>query len=209
MRNQPQDISTRTRFDTVLPEEVRAEFFRPTRERIPVTPPPTKTLNPWIPTLVMGVFMILCLVILYNYRLQNHPVPAAAPVAAPVIQQPKKAISVNPTPTPAPMVQPTPLPLPAVIAPAPRARLIRLPIPAPRAELVRTPWVQLSQAHVDETHPLTMPYGTKIYATLRGFLASTDQLPQVGRPGDMYVVGTTPWIWTTAPGMTMPAWVDP
>jgi hypothetical protein len=211
MRNQTQDNTARTRFDTVLPEEARREFFP--LKRTPVPPPPVKTPNPWIPTLLMGAFTILCLVILCSFRPQSHPAPVVAPAAAPVVQPTPKepeAIRVNPIPTPAPVVQPTPVPLPpAVIAPVYRARLVRLPVPVPRAELVRTPWVQLSEAHVDETHPLTMPYGSKVYATLRGFLDSIDQLPRIGQTGDMYVVRTTPWIWTTVPATFAPTWVDP
>jgi hypothetical protein len=212
MRYQTQDISARTRFDTVLPEGARAEFFRPTRERIPI-PSPAKTPNPWTPTMLMGGFLIFCLVILYNNRPQNHPSSAATTeVIAPVKE--KLDVGPAPTPIPVPVVQATPVPLVATapvprITPVQRASLVRLPVPVPRAQLVRVPWVQLSEAHVDETHPLTMPYGTKIYATLRGFLASIDQLPRIGQPGDMYVVGTTPWIWTTVPGTFAPTWVDP
>jgi hypothetical protein len=212
MRYQTQDISARTRFDTVLPDDGRVEFFRPTRERIPVEPP-AKVSNPWIPVLVGTLLLIVCLAVLYSNRPHNHLSQiATTEVVAPVKE--KVDVGPAPTPIPVPVVQATPVP-PVATAPVPRitpvqrASLVRLPVPVPRAELVRVPWVQLSETHVDETHPLTMPYGTKIYATLRGFLASIDQLPRIGQPGDMYVVGTTPWIWTTIPGTFAPTWVDP
>jgi hypothetical protein len=96
----------------------------------------------------------------------------------------------------------------------PRARLIRLPSPPPRAQLIRLPesrdgLTQLSQEHIDETHTIQMPYGEIVRATLRGFLEQENQLPRVGRMGDMYVVGNVPWIWVTVPGTASPTWVDP
>jgi hypothetical protein len=63
--------------------------------------------------------------------------------------------------------------------------------------------------HIDEAHDITMPYGTVVRATLRGFLEQENQLPQVGHIGDMHVVGSVPWIWNQVPGTTTPTWVDP
>jgi hypothetical protein len=54
-----------------------------------------------------------------------------------------------------------------------------------------------------------MPYGETINATLRGFLENENQLPRVGHIGDMYVVGSVPWIWIQVPGTSAPMWVDP
>jgi hypothetical protein len=75
--------------------------------------------------------------------------------------------------------------------------------------LVRLPWVELTAAHIDESHVITMPYGMVVRATLRGFLGALEQLPRVGRIGDMYVVEQTPWIWIQVPGTTASTWVDP
>jgi hypothetical protein len=69
--------------------------------------------------------------------------------------------------------------------------------------------VEIAPEHIDETHTITMPYGTVVRATLRGFLENENQLPRVGHIGDMYVVGTTHWIFITVPGTSTPTWVDP
>jgi hypothetical protein len=122
---------------------------------------------------------------------------------------------------PPPVVQLTPAtlsppstPIVPPIQPAPRARLVRLPAPAPRAQLVGLPsahveLVELVASHIDETHVITMPYGTVVRATLRGFLGTENQLPRVGQIGDMYLVEQTPWIWIQVPGTSAPTWVDP
>jgi len=69
--------------------------------------------------------------------------------------------------------------------------------------------LSLSPEHIDEAHVITMPYGTVVRATLRGFLENENQLPRVGHTGDMWVVGNVPWIWITVPGTGAPTWVDP
>jgi hypothetical protein len=77
-------------------------------------------------------------------------------------------------------------------------------VPTPPLRLV-----DLTPAHIDETHVITMPYGTVVHAALRGFLENENQLPRVGHIGDMYVVGTTPWVWIQVPSTAAPTWVDP
>ena len=159
----------------------KAAFFK--FRRAPVAAPPQpKQRAIWG---IVGLFAGIALVAVVGGI--NHPVPP----------------TVHPSPTP------ISTPRPAAIAPVPRAKLVLLPKPVPRAKLLATPWDEITAAHLDETHVVTMPYGSKIHATLRGFLASVDQLPQIGKVGDMYVVGTVPWIFTTAPGATMPTWIDP
>jgi len=116
-------------------------------------------------------------------------------------------------PTPAQQVSQPPVQLPPAVV-APRARLVRLPAPPPRAQLVRLPdsplrLVDLTVEHIDETHVMTMPYGTVVRATLRGFLVKEDQLPRLGHIGDMWVVGTVPWVYIQVPGTSAPTWVDP
>jgi hypothetical protein len=73
----------------------------------------------------------------------------------------------------------------------PRAQLVKLPSPPPRATLVRMPqsFTAISPEHIDEEHDITMPYGTQVSATLRGFPEQESQFPRVGHIGDMYVVG--------------------
>jgi hypothetical protein len=76
--------------------------------------------------------------------------------------------------------------------------------------VVRLPdFTEITAAHIDETHTITMPYGMEVRATLRGFLENENQLPHIGRVGDMYIVGDVPWIWIRVPGTTAPTWVDP
>ena len=94
----------------------------------------------------------------------------------------------------------------------PRAQLLKLP--TPRASVVRLPAPRtdifaITSEHIDQTHTITMPYGTQVSATLRGFLEQESQLPRVGHIGDMYVVGSVPWIWIQAPGTTAQTWIDP
>ena len=90
----------------------------------------------------------------------------------------------------------------------PRAQLVRLPVS--RANFVQyAEPVAIASAHIDEAHDITMPYGTVVRATLRGFLEQENQLPQIGHIGDMYVVANTPWIWIRVPGTPAPTWVDP
>jgi hypothetical protein len=55
-----------------------------------------------------------------------------------------------------------------------------------------------------------MPYGLEVLATYKGQMASVDLLPSHrNRIGDMRLVGTTPWVWITAPGASNAAWIDP
>jgi hypothetical protein len=125
-------------------------------------------------------------------------------------------------PSPAPVFQPTPavqpmptaMPTPSGVVPIPAPRAMLVKLPPPRAQLVRlsqprVDLVEIAPSHVDETHTIWMPYGTQVRATLRGFLENENQLPQVGRIGDMYVVGNIPWIWIQVPGTTAPTWIDP
>lgn len=128
---------------------------------------------------------------------------------------------------PAPVAQPTPA-LPSnwnadgtavgragVIPEVRRAELA--PPVVRRAELVRLPAASLSlnrvtaiaPENIDQTHVITMPYGTEVSATLRGFLNAENQLPRAGHIGDMYIVGTVPWIWIRVSGTSAPTWVDP
>jgi len=196
----PQDISARRNptFDCELPPDVRAEFYRPKRARILVPPEPPKRpsggnsersganiAGRWLWTL----FFVLTLVVLAG---RFATTPASHPIAAPPAVQtldPSLNRRSSPAATPAAVVP----------IPVPRAQLVRLPAPVPRGQLVRLPSQQL----------IRMPYGTEVLATLRGGLGSEAQLPRVGHIGDLYVVGTTPWIWVQVPGTAAPTWVDP
>jgi hypothetical protein len=115
-------------------------------------------------------------------RLSDKPA-ASQPVPAPVTVQPTPAA----TPIPAPVQQ-----LPPVGSPAPRAQLVKLP-----------------EWKIDDSHLIWMPYGMQVLAALRGYLGTEAQLPREGHVGDMWVVGSTPWVWITVPGTGRPTWVDP
>jgi hypothetical protein len=98
---------------------------------------------------------------------------------------------------------PTPQPAPSVVAPAPRAELIKLP--PPRAALVRLPEWQVGQ-----NRQLLMPYGIQTLGTLKGRLTSPDLLPATGNQlGDAWAVGENIRVWLAAPGATTPTWIDP
>jgi hypothetical protein len=100
---------------------------------------------------------------------------------------------------------PTPQPSPPVVAPAPRAALVKLPDHAPRAQLIRLP-----EWRFGEQRLLTMPSGIQTLGTLRGRLLSEDALPQTGYAlGDTFVVGDNAWTWLVAPNSASAQWIDP
>jgi hypothetical protein len=152
---------------------------------------------------------------------RNREVEAKAQEALKALRTPSTSAPQNVAPLPAPAALPpgwnadgTAYGRAGVIPEVRRAELVRLPAPPPRAQLVRLPsprvsLVQVTAEHIDETHRITMPYGTQVLATLRGFLGTENQLPRVGHIGDMFVVGAVPWIWVQVPGTTAPTWVDP
>jgi hypothetical protein len=123
--------------------------------------------------------------------LVSTPSPYATASPAPLV----------PAPTPPPPVVEVRRAEPVVPA-APRATLVRLPVP-------RDDVFAISPEHLDESHDIMMPYGMVVRATLRGFLEQENQLPRVGHIGDMYVVGSVPWIFIQVPGTTALTWVDP
>jgi hypothetical protein len=188
-------------YESILPREARDELLQ--RKRPVVKPPaPPRKAHGWVGFLGYGALIglpIAGLILLASLSTKS--------LVSVGLQTPSSAS----TPTTAPVATPAPQSTPAS---APRARLIRLPSPPPRAQLVRLPesqdsFTDRSPAHIDETHTIQMPYGTVVNATLRGFLEQENQLPRVGQVGDMYVVGDTPWIWTTPPGAVSPQWTDP
>jgi hypothetical protein len=219
-------------FDTILPPDARSELQQPRRRedtdrRLPGPPkrPPQVNLerSPRHPTLgwllaLTGV-AALCAVIglswpspekraaaLQASALKSRETEAAAAKALEALRSHTSQAPESVQPTPVPVVQPTPAATPsgAVPIPVPRAQLVRVPRATARVQLV-----ELTPEHIDESHRITMPYGTEVRATLRGFLGSETQLPRTGRIGDMYVVEQTPWIWIQVPGTTAPTWVDP
>lgn len=81
--------------------------------------------------------------------------------------------------------------------------------PAPLAQLVRLP-SDFPPLILGGRYLATMPYGLEVLATYRGRLEQEWMLPTSGNHiGDMWLVGSTPWIWLTTPGTTTPQWVDP
>ena len=224
MRQQPTDNSPRmastssgryrSEFESVLPPGARDELLRAPHRRhvakqqpaLPAPPPsPPREAHGWL-NAALGYSALIGLPIaglILLGSLSNSWRPSSTLVT--------KSATSAPEATPMPQA-PQPAPTPLVrraepVAPVvPRAMLVRLP--SPREELSQ-PLTDLSPAHFDESHDITMPYGMVVRATLRGFLEQENQLPRVGRIGDMYVVGSVPWIWIQVPGTTAPTWVDP
>jgi len=84
----------------------------------------------------------------------------------------------------------------------PRAELFKLP--PPKAQLVRLPW------KVGSLHRVVMPYNIEVTARYKGVLSSEAKLPKNGNAlGDMWMVGSTPWLWLVAPGASQADWIDP
>jgi hypothetical protein len=207
---------------------------RPAILRRPVYQPPARSgVLKWAGAFALCVIILAGVVGHYSQSLKTPATPQhSAPVVQPTPALEKPAS--QPLAKPQPILEPPVPPPPAVSAP--RARLVLykrwagngvwavidstgrtvkiLVGPAPRAQLglspqPRTDLVPLSAEHIDESHVITMPYGMVVRATLRGFLGNENQLPRVGRIGDMYVVGTVPWIWIRVSGTSAPTWVDP
>jgi hypothetical protein len=141
-------------------------------------------------------------------------------VLAPTTSHERTTQSPQPTPfSPPASASPVSVRRAEPVAPAPPGVWLTgsaepVPVTVRRAQLVRLPesqdgFTDRSPAHIDETHTIQMPYGEIVNATLRGFLEQENQLPRVGRVGDMYIVGETPWIWLVAPGAAAATWVDP
>ena len=65
--------------------------------------------------------------------------------------------------------------------------------------------------HVIGTQQMTtMPDGSRLITTFRGYLGNVDELPlHGGQRGDMWVVGSNFWVLTTPLGSFRPGWVDP
>ena len=191
-------------YECVPPEDVRAELRgrgRPSSPEAkvdtPPTPPPVRPSSPvksargwsnWHGSALAALGLVLAAVVI-TAELSRQPAPPVTPVP---VSTPKASV----TPVLAPQTA-TP-----VLPPAPRAQLVRLPTQ-------QQSLTDLSPAHIDESHDIMMPYGTVVRATLRGFLEQESQLPKVGRIGDMFMVGTMPWIWIQVPGTTAPTWIDP
>jgi hypothetical protein len=72
---------------------------------------------------------------------------------------------------------------------------------APRAQRV---------FRVGKHYSLIMPYDLEVRALYKGRLPSTQALPYLSnRIGDMWLVGSVPWIWIVAPGASRADWIDP
>jgi len=71
--------------------------------------------------------------------------------------------------------------------------------------------VRLPDYTIGQQFRATMPYGERILSTYRGELPSTDMLPYDGwvRLGDIWMVGSVPWVWAQPPWALRPDWIDP
>jgi len=201
-------------FDTVLPDEVRVEFTRPKRPRVldQLEPPHGNTL--WLAGAIVFGTIILAIAIGFAGRHEaQQVVPDVSAVPGMPVKQP--AATGEPTSvatltqtgvaTLTPTLGPTRGPgSELAVAPyAPRAELVRLP--PPRAQLIGLP-----EWRIGEERSVTMPYGLKVAARLKGKLPSTDMLPTFGNAiGDTWVIGDSAWVWVAAPGTGSANWTDP
>ena len=199
-------------FDTLLPDDVWAEFKRPKRPRTPgrLEPPGGNIL--WLAgAIVFGAIILAFAIGLVGWHEARQLMGDLSAVPSMPVKQP--AATAEPTATPTqtgvatlrPGLGPTPGPRPGLaVAPyAPRAELVKLP--PPRAQLIRLP-----EWRIGEERPVMMPYGLEIVARFRGKLQSTSMLPISGNAiGDTWVVGDSAWVWVAAPGTGSANWIDP
>jgi hypothetical protein len=201
-------------FDTVLPDEVRVQFTRPARPRIlgRLETPHGNTL--WLAGAIVFGAIILAVAIGFAGRHEAQQlVPDVSAVPGMPVKQPtatgEPPSVATPTHTGVATLTPTLAPTGGpgselAVAPyAPRAELVKLP--PPRAQLIRLP-----EWRIGEERSMTMPYGVKVAARLRGKLVSSDMLPMFGNAiGDTWVIGDSAWVWITAPGAGSANWIDP
>jgi hypothetical protein len=197
--NQPlQDFSARTRFDTTLPEDARAEFFRPKRPRIFVAPsPPPKLARSAANQAIRWLLVLLFLVVLGMLVSWF----AKAPTSHPLTTQPQSTpTSITTSPS-------------ANLA-APRAQLVSrptqlIPTPVRRAILYRLPSQTLG---VYKWYPLPAEWGGgTVWARYMGTKEHFSQIPRAPMQGDLWNVteGNASWIYCTPAGYTHPIWIDP
>jgi hypothetical protein len=187
-------------FDTVLPDEVRVKFTNPKRPPKPGGQAPRDRNTLWLAGAIVFAAIILGLAIGPARRQEAQQIAAQSSIAPGAsLEQPSSAA----TPTQiaaAPLAQRPQL---AVAPYAPRAELVRLP--PPRAQLIR-----LAEWRIGEERSVTMPYGLKVAARLRGKLVSSDMLPMFGNAiGDTWVIEDSAWVWVAAPGAGSANWIDP
>ena len=176
-RTPPQTLRYQPGYDCPLPNDALNELL----SRRPSQPPVRALQRPptaWRRVLHLLAFLavpVVLIALLGAILTGLHDKSATQP------STPVQAPSVQPTPAAqTPVVQPTSAVLPpgwnadgtaqgraGTIPEVRRAELV----PAPRAQLVRLPnFTLIAPEHIDQTHTITMPYGTEVSATLRGFL---------------------------------------
>jgi hypothetical protein len=219
MPQQHQENSARTLFDTVLPEDARVEFFRPTRERIPVyPPPPQKPPAPdsarfwwhpaagWLLALVAVVAVVAISWPSSEKRAKAQQESAQASREAEA--KARQALKALRSPSPAPVVQPAPMPAqPVSRPPVEQTRLVRAP--APRATLLRLPAQELG---VYKWYGLPAEWmGGSVWARYCGTVEHFSQIPPNPVPGDLWNVIETgaSWIYCVPIGYNHPIWIDP
>jgi len=187
-------------FDTVLPDEARVKFTNPKRPPNPGAQAPRDGNTLWLAGAIVFAAIILGLAIGSARRQEAQQISAQASTAPGAsLEQPASAAT------------------PSQIAAAPLAQRPKLAVApyAPRAELVRLPppgaqHIRLPEWRIGEERSVTMPYGLKIAARLKGKLVSTDMLPVSGNSiGDTWVIGDSAWVWVAMPGAGSANWVDP
>jgi len=90
-----------------------------------------------------------------------------------------------------------------VVAPAPRATLLKLP--SPRGALVKLP-----QCKIGEQRLVELPNGIQALARYKARLANEGMLATGEHSiGDTWAVGENLWIWLYPVGGSAPTWIDP
>jgi hypothetical protein len=214
-----------TSFDSELPPDARLELLSPKRPRIlgdrkPLRPGevPRRGNFAWPALAAILISLFAAGLALRPQPKRQPPIKTMAAIPTPAQVQEPAPKQTAPAVISAPNAPAFQLPPPASLSQEPLPELSAKPLTLPttalrRAELVKSPEPPAPRAirilHPGDSVPVTMPYRIQVLATVRAALSSTDQLPTSGNHvGDLWLVGTTPWIWIAAPGAPL-AWVDP
>ena len=197
-------------FECELPLGACTELTQPRRPRIPGPPLPVKRMHPRWPfyvILTLGLVALGGAVTTLWRQQERERASSTKAISQPLAPQPI-APSAPPASGPARSwpeyvaQHPNQFPYRA----APRATLVKLP--PPRAPLAG----DLPPLVVGQHYLATMPYDNnlEVLMTFKGWLPSQDDLPSHRNAiGDMWLVGSTPWVWIWAPGATHADWIDP
>ncbi len=215
-KHHPRDLRRLDGFDCVLPDGALNELLAPKRARMLGRPVQGRMPRRWLKSLLRFVAIIMTPVAAFAL-LVGIITPCGIGTHS---QAPGRDVLLGRTFHPMPMPAPTPVVQPPVVqTPAPRMPEVRrdelVPVTVQRATLRRLPvprailW-KLPEWRIGERRGMLMPYGLEVVGQLKGRVDDEGLLPVDGNNiGDVWLVGTTPWIWLTTPGLSQPSWVDP